>query len=324
MMNKLVLLAGVICLIIAISQAQTDYAALLRVERDGVEILRANTQVWISLPVGAETPFGVGDTVRTDFFGRAWITFLDDTVAFVLPTSQLTLADFSVDEDQAAGVHITQLGRIIYEIPDMTPFADFRIITPHLHLITPAEHFAVQTTEDSTWVVVASGEALVTDETENLQTSLRIGEGVGVRATEADFSPPIPLEYPTTFAQLDGKIDGCAGVIDPRNRENLNVRVGPTRNYDVIGTFARGDVVQLMGQSPNGERYRVVYKSHFGWILALEVRNACDNLPVYDYNTLERQYGVIAPSEDELRLLVPFFGLPEQDDWFYYGCDEDC
>jgi hypothetical protein len=324
MMNKLVLLAGVICLIIAISQAQTDYAALLRVDNAGVEILRANTQEWISLPVGAETPFGVGDMVRTDFFGRAWITFLDNAVAFVLPTSQLTLADFSVDEDQSARVNITQLGRVIYEITDITPFVEFRIISPQLHLITPADHFAVQTTADSTYVVVAVGEAVVTDETENLQTSIRVGEGVGVRATETDFSPPIPLTYPTTFAQLDGKIDGCAGVIDPRNEENLNVRVGPTLNYDVIGTFERGDVVQLMGQSPNGERYRVVYKSHFGWILALEVRNSCDELPVYDYNTLERQYGVTAPLEHELRLLVPFFGQPEQDDWFYYGCNEDC
>ncbi|MDZ4672489.1 MAG: hypothetical protein SH821_16630 [Phototrophicales bacterium] len=323
-MNKWVILVGVLCLIIAISQAQTDYAALLRVDRAGVEILRADTQAWISLPVGAETPFGVGDSVRTIFFGRAWITLLGSATVFVLPTSELTLMEFSVDEDESARVGITQTGRVIYEIGDEAAFSEFRVISPDLKLIEPAEHFAVQVVDGATTVVVARGEALVTDASENIQTSVRVGVGIGVRGMADRLSAPIRLDYPTTFAQLDGRLDGCVGVIQPRNRQDLNVRVGPTENYEVIGTIQRGQVVALMGQSPNRERYRVVYKSHFGWILALEIRNSCDSLPIYGYNSLERQYGVIAPSDEELRLLIPFFGYPEQDNWFYYGCENDC
>jgi len=323
-MNKWVILAGVICLIIAISQAQTDYAALLRVDNAGVQILRANTQEWIPLPVGAEAPFGVGDTIRTDFFGRAWITFLDGATVFVLPTTDLSLSQFEADGEGIAKVSMSQQGRVIYEVTNPDLFTEFRVVSPHLHVISPAEHFAVQVTESASSVVVASGEAVVTDETENTRTQVRVGESVGVRGIDDNLSAPIRLDYPTTFSQLDGKLEGCVGVVQAQNRPNLNVRVGPNENYDVIGTIQTGSPVFLMGVSPNGERYRVIYESHFGWILALEVRNTCDNLLVYGYNTLERQYGVIAPSDDELRLLIPFFGRPEEDDWFYYGCEEDC
>ncbi|MCL4252627.1 MAG: SH3 domain-containing protein [Anaerolineae bacterium] len=323
MQTRLALLIGAICLIIAIAQAQTEYAALLRVDSGEVQILRANTQDWLSLPVGAEAPLGVGDVVRTDFFGRAWITLLDESATvFVLPTSDLTLSQFSADENQTAQVAFSQNGRVIYDVADSTRFTSFQVITDYLTVWQPADLFAVQTLEGQTSVIVADGEAIITQQ--NTRARISATPNIGVRANPMGISAPIRLTNPTTFAQLDGVLDGCVGVIQTRNQRDLNVRVGPTENYDVIGTIRNGDAVAIVGISPNGERYRVVYESHFGWILALEVRSTCDNLPVYDYNTLERQYGVIAPSADEQRLLTPFFGLPTDDDWFYYGCDEDC
>lgn len=325
MFTRLALLIGAICLIMAIAQAQTEYAALLRVDNGRVQILRANTQEWITLPVGAQAPFGVGDVVRTDFFGRAWITLLDESATvFVLPTSDLTLLTFSATDDQRATVQFTQQGRVIYQVADHDRFADFRISTDHLTITQPADLFAVQVLPTQTSVVIGAGRATITDNTGNTRTAITATDNIGVRGTPVGLSAPIRLTPPTTFAQLDGVLDGCIGVIQARNQQNLNVRVGPSERYDVIGTIPNGQTVPLMGVSPNRERYRVVYKSHFGWILALEVRNRCDNLPVYGYNTLERQYGVLTPSEDELRLLAPFFGTPADDDWFYYGCDEDC
>lgn len=322
MFTRLLLFIGAICLIMAIAQAQTEYAALLRVDNGRVQLLRANTQAWITLPVGAQAPFGVGDVVRTDFFGRAWITlFDDDATVFVLPTTDLTLFAFSATDDQRATVQFTQQGRVIYQLGNHHRFADFRITTDHLTINQPADLFAVQVLPTQTSVVIASGRATITDNTGNTRTAT---DNIGVRGNAVGLSAPIRLTPPSTFAQLDGVLDGCIGVIQARSQQNLNVRVGPSERYDVIGTIANGQTVALMGVSPNGERYRVVYKSHFGWILALEVRNRCDNLPVYGYNTLERQYGVLNPNEDELRLLVPFFGTPADDDWFYYGCDEDC
>lgn len=323
MQTRFALFIGAICLIIAIAQAQTDYAALLRVDNGRVEILRANTQEWITLPVGAEAPFGVGDVVRTDFFGRAWITLLDESATvFVLPTTDLTLLYFSADENQTAQVAFSQNGRVIYRVADNTRFTHFQIITDYLTVAQPADLFAVQTLETQTSVIVAEGAGLITQP--NTPTRINAGQNIGVRGDQIGISAPIRLSNPTTFAQLDGVLAGCVGVIQTRNQRDLNVRVGPTENYDVIGTIRNGETVYLMGVSPNGERYRVVYKSHFGWILALEVRNSCQNVPVFGYNTLERQYGVITPSADELRLLTPFFGSPADDDWFYYGCDNDC
>ncbi len=322
MQTRFALFIGAICLIIAIAQAQTEYAALLRVDNGRVEMLRANTQEWITLPVGAHAPFGVGDVVRTDFFGRAWITLLDDSATvFVLPTSDLSLLQFSADENQTAQVAIAQNGRVIYQLADSTRFTHFQIITDHLTVEQPATLFAVQTLPTQTSVIVAEGEGIITQA--NTPTRIRAGQNIGVRANQTGISAPVRLSNPTTFAQLDGVLDGCVGVIQTRNQLDLNVRLGPTENYEVIGTIRNGETVYLMGVSPNAERYRVVYKSHFGWILALEVQNNCQHLPVFAYNTLERQYGVFAPSDDEQRLLAPFFGLPADDDWFYYGCDED-
>lgn len=323
MQTRFALFIGAICLIIAIAQAQTEYAALLRVDNGRVQILRANTQEWITLPVGAEAPFGVGDVVRTDFFGRAWITLLDESATvFVLPTSDLTLRQFSADENQTAQVAFSQNGRVIYQVADSTRFTSFQVIGDYLTVWQPADLFAVQTLETQASVIVAEGEAIITQE--NTRARISATPNIGVRGDQIGISAPIRLSNPTTFAQLDGVLAGCVGVIQTRNQRDLNVRVGPTENYDVIGTIRNGETVYLMGVSPNGERYRVVYESHFGWILALEVRNSCQNLPVFGYNTLERQYGVIAPSADEQRLLTPFFGLPADDDWFYYGCDNDC
>lgn len=324
MMNKLVVLAGVICLMIAITHAQTDYAALLHIETAGVEVLRANTTEWIPLPMGAEAPIGIGDTIRTDFFGRAWITLLNGATVYVLPTTELSILAFGADVDGFIGVTLNQNGRVIYELTEPALFTEFKITSPYLHLMQPAAHFAVQTTETASYVVVADGEARVRDDAESPTSEIQLQAGVGVRGDANGLSAPIPLDIPMTFAQLDGRLDGCVGVIQTGNQRDLNVRVGPTGSYDVIGSIPNGSTVALMGVSENGERYRTVYKSNFGWILALEVRNSCDNLPVYGYNTLERQYGVIAPTDVELRLLAPFFGMPTDDDWFYYGCDEDC
>jgi hypothetical protein len=307
-----------------ITHAQTDYAALLHIETGIVEVRRVNTTAWIRLPVGAETPIGVGDTIRTGFFGRAWITLLDGAMVYLLPTTEWGLSAFGADADGFIGVTITQNGRVIYELTQPELFTTFKITSPHLTLTYPANLFAVQTTETATSVVVADGEARVRADDEAQSPYTFMGENVGVRGDANGVSAPIRLDVPMTFSQLDGRLDGCIGVIQTGNQRDLNVRVGPTENYDVIGSIPNGSTVALMGVSPNGERYRVAYKSNFGWILAQEVRNTCDNLPVYGYNTLERQYGVIAPTEIELRLLAPFFGMPTDDDWFYYGCDEDC
>lgn len=320
---RFAIIIGVICLLLTGVHAQTEYAALLRVERGRVEILRANTHVWRRLPVGAETPFGVGDVLRTDLFGRAWLMLLDDSATvYILPTTDVTLRQFVADVGDTAQVAFAQNGRVIYHIADAARFSRFQIVTDYLTVSQPADLFAVQTLPTQTSVVVASGRATIAPP--NTPRTITAEPSVGVRGNQTGVSAPIRLAYPTTFAQLDGVLDGCVGVVQARNQQDLNVRVGPTENYEVIGTIRNGSTVYLMGVSPNRERYRVAYKSHFGWILALEVRHQCDNLPVYGYNTLERLYGVFAPSEAEQAFLTPFFGLPSEDAWFYYGCERDC
>lgn len=212
-------------------------------------------------------------------------------------------------------------GRAIIQITQSEQFAQWYIDSPHLQVVAPARHFAVQSSPQATYVIVAEGEASVS--TVTMQNVTRLREYNGIRGTES-LSSPIRLSAPASFAQVDGILDGCIGVISARNQMNLNVRLGPSEVYDVVGTVGNGDVVRLLGVSPNNERYRIAYKSGFGWILALEVRNSCQDLTVYPYSTVEVQEGVFAPSEEELGYLMPYFGAPEQDLWFYFGCVNDC
>ena len=94
------------------SQAQANLAAVLRVTFPGVEIRRANTERWIELQEDAIAPLGIGDTLRTDESGRAYLTFADDIELLVMPLSTYEITQFEMT-DGVLMLHATLDGHAI-------------------------------------------------------------------------------------------------------------------------------------------------------------------------------------------------------------------
>lgn len=301
----------------------TQRAALLRVIYDEVEVRRANTTEWLALAVGSESPFGVGDTLRTSPYGRVHLRFASDLETLVLPSSTLELLTFEGDSE--IRLHLRVEGRSIHITPSSDAFESYRLETAFYAVTSPPQHFAVQTgmsvpsnsaeAVPEAAISVAEGSAAV--ETGD-ETVIDVDAGFGMRVREGDVtSTPTALDYPAHFAQLEGLLDGCSGLVMARGEESLNVRVGPGLGYDEVGIAENNASVPLLGVTIGADRYRIPFLSGFGWILAIGVQTDCDNLPVYPYNTLEVNNGVIQAEARELELLQPFYGTPEEDYWFY-------
>ena len=130
-------------------------------------------------------------------------------------------------------------------------------------------------------------------------------EGYGLRVGDAA-EAPVALEAPAGFSRLVATLDGCPGVVEAVGHQNLNVRVGPTLAYDVVGVVENGTSVSLLATSPSNSRYRIQYLGGFGWVLASGVQTACEGLPEMPLSTLEHLAGPLVVSEDELNFLVPW------------------
>lgn len=314
----LMLICGVFGIIVPTLAQESERAALLRVIYDEVEVRRADTDEWLPLTVGSESPFGVGDILRTSPYGRVYLTFDDGLETLVLPSSTLELLAFEGATETR--LHMRVEGRSVHLTPFSQTFESYRLETSFYVVVSPAQHFAVQTSGGAEGI--SDGAISVTRGSASVETTtgtvIDVETGFGLRVRDGESQPtPIVLAYPAHFAQMEGMLDGCPGLIMARGEENLNVRVGPGLGYDEVGIAENEVTVPLLGVTIGGDRYRIPFLSGFGWILAIGVQTDCDNLPVYPYNTLEVNNGVIQAEAREIELLKPFYGSPEEDYWFY-------
>ncbi len=283
-------------------------AALLIVFYPGVEFRRANTETWLPIAEGAMMPFGAEDSIKTNGSGRALVLFGDDAKTLLLPLTQFMLRRYETTAIQAE-----TMGRSIYFLPDTTDIQTFEVLTPRATIMLSSGHFAVEAdSADTTRIITAEGTAVA----QSNDDSVPIPAGYGLRI-HTEFTNPTLLDTPAHFARLDATLDGCAGRVDAVGKEALNVRIGPSLDYEPIGILETGSTVMLMATSPKQDRYRIQYLSGFGWILASGVQTDCQNLPVLPYNTFELVQGITQPRSEELGLLLPFFGAPEEDVLFY-------
>jgi hypothetical protein len=296
----------------------TPYAAVLRVTFAEVELLRANTVSWLPLSVGAEMPIGAGDKLRTDYYGRAMIIFGDFAEGLVLPGSMLAFNEYTLDESIRVAVEI-QAGRAVFAVDEGVRFDHFQINVGRARVTAPAPMFGVQFNSDSGAASIIVGEGDTTVDVAGEMFTVAAGYGLRV-GDQVD--PLAALEPPYNFARLDGMLDGCPAVIEARGEASLNVRIGPSFDYDTVGSVPNETPVYLMAVSPNGERFRIQFFSGFGWILATGVRNRCVGLPVLPYSSVEFILRVFRPQPRELELLRPFFG-EAQDDVIFYILPED-
>lgn len=294
-------------------RAQLPYAAALRILHSGVDIRRVNTQAWLPLMQYAEMPVGAGDRLRLNQEGRALITFASGADMLLLPYSQLELVAFEQEAGGDLALHARFTGQGVIAVSPETTFSAFSITMPHAVITQPAQHFALQADTDHARVISAAGVV----EIDAADQRIRVEAGDGVRLTAGSVDYAASLDSPMHFARLDSALDGCQGTARATERDSVNIRQGPGNGYAVIGEFLNGAEVIIMGMTPDGERYRVLFLSGFGWVVANGIVNACAGLPVYAYDTLEQVISVHDISDDDERLLTPFFGTWRDDYRFY-------
>jgi len=293
---------------LAAQEATDSYAAVLRINAATVEVQRAGTERWLPLPATAEFAFGDGDSVRTDRYGRAWLNFAQVITLRALVMSE-SEARIGVYSDSQVVVTLVS-GRMAFTL-DTTPTI-FQVIAGGAVIDTIAGNFAVQVTGETIYVVASTG--VINVHANGVNIPLSAGYGVRVGATNSNL---VELGERANFARIDGILDGCPGDIQARGEDALNVRVGPALSFDALGSIPNGTPVFLMAMNPRQERYRIQFLSGFGWVLANGVVNRCANLPELPVSAVEQIVRILDPTAEELDILRPYFGEPDDDAIFY-------
>ncbi len=290
-------------------------AALLEVVYGGVEVRRAETEVWLPLQVGAVMPTGDGDTYRTDETGRALITLPEaDGELLVLPNSEFTLANY-VDPGANGPLVNTHLerGEVVGRVVGAT---GLRLDSPggfnDMQVDVFPAHFAVAQFAEARVIVVWRGEYTVTNLGE-LQA-----EEVRYDILPGNFTADAPLPHPSP-ASVVGLADGCPATITTTNGRDLNARTGPSTNNLLLGQFPDGADVRVMGIVAAGGWIRVQFRSGFGWVerLAVELDDPDCALPILPDDSFDLPRIIYDPTVRELDLLEPFYGNRRYDPIFY-------
>lgn len=330
-----VCLAVVLAVLIAYYPAAADAtpaAALLRVAYAGVEVQRGATEAWIAVQQGAEFPVGAGDRIRTSRVGRVNLfwrlpagTQPTDTasMSIMLPNTEVLIAGLRGDDITGIDADLLlERGSLITGL-DPAAFAAFAVRTPRGDLIADVltgpvpRHVAVQYTEETTTAIVLNGTASFIP-TDVERETLTVDGTQAVLVGEEQFLR-LPVPALPNFVQVQAASSGCAGLVASRGGLNLNVRVGPLFNYDELGTIPNGDTVRVVAISSDRARYRIAYRSSYGWVITEGVETVCDRiaLPVLPFSQVETITPAIGVLADELPVLVPFYGSPQDDLWFY-------
>lgn len=299
------------------AQAPTSMAAMVEITFAQVNFTRVLTQQTFSLAPQAVMPVASGDIITTNNNGRAIVTFFTGAIAFILPESTFEIVEFYAGADGNYILEINQTGRVIYQFDSPEQFESFLINTHASQISAPSEMFAVDNApnQEVMYAISTEGTLSVTDAQETLveltaHHGIRIQEGIGETT---------PLSPQSSFAVIEGLLSECPGTVNAINNLRLNVRTGPLIDYTAVGSVPNNIDVNIIALSESRERYRIQFLSNYGWILTEAVLSTCDlsTLPVLPNSWMERNIGVLQPSERELTLLEPFYGTPQNDRWFY-------
>ncbi len=321
------------------AQADAPLASALQVIFNGVDVRRANTEDWFPMRAGAQMAFGVGDTLRTDLTGRAWVEF-DGARTLILPASVFALRAYQPD----GSIDVELSGRAVHEIAD--DGLVYRVFYPdaaglHVRADAPAL-FAIQTRpyrsiplleplnrgQPSLVATAAAAERplqIVTFDT--VQAVFSAGEGV-FSPIFGSLSPPQRLPGLLRFAEIESLNVpvSCAALSRPTVAPRLAARIGPAEQYRSIGGVDFGVPLRIVGRTEDRRRYRIAYYSAYAWIVAdgVVLDPACDPaaLAVFPYETVELPLGAVAVTPEELALLQPFYGTPTDDPWFYRAAND--
>jgi hypothetical protein len=292
--------------------AATPSVAVVQVTAADIEIQRGDTGNWLPLPETAEMPLGTGDSIRSLYpNGRAILRLGETAHILLLPNSTLTFTTLEQNDAGAWVVAVEQRGQAIYHTPDRADFAVYTV-TQGTHTVSLGEESAVYVEDSGRMTVVAlRGEMTLNDD-------LLIPPQNAVRV-DTQPSELVPFRTPGGFAQVEAQLDGCPGAVDTRVPGNLNVRTFVGINSYAMGTYTRGTPVQIIGILPVTPFpwYRVQFQGDFGWVTSDSVITECSDLPVYENIGPRLPLGLNDLLPEEVALLEPLFGTPEEDTWIY-------
>lgn len=298
-----------------LAQAQQPLAAVVEITYAGVELKRVDTDEWLPLPVGAQAPFGEGDSLRTDRTGRALLNFGEAAQTLLLPLGEYQLQMFEeTDEQFTLNLRLIN-GRSIQQIIDPNLIRLYQLDLQHMTLGQPNGLFATQVQPDiASDVIVAQGGIQLNKG----QESITLEAGSGLRAGES-LGEIVAITPPEGFPYLSVTFDTCRGLVKATipGETSVSVRLGPGEGYLNLGNIPNDTIVPIIGKADVGERLLTPYISTYGWLIPTGiVLQSCDNLPLVP---AEKQiiYGVVNPASFEMDLLVPFFGTPTENNRFY-------
>lgn len=255
--------------------AQGDLAAVLNVIEGNVEVQRVNTEQWI--PIGVEAIVGVGDKIRTDETGQARITFFSDGVETVIePSSEYRIDVFNGDEQQfnlSVTVLVGQTQQRLDRVLD--PGSNYDVNTPGVNLVARGTAFRIRVEDDGrSAMLVSEGVVDATNDT----SSAEVPAEFGIRAIDGESISDVVRA--TEFDQLDSALDGCTAALSTPDDVRLNVRLGPSVEFQRVGTLAAADVTLLKGINTNGNWYRIDFRGGFGWVQSstAEIQGECSGL----------------------------------------------
>jgi len=296
--------------------AQQPIAAVVQITFAGVQLQRANTQDWLPLPVGAQAPFGIGDTLRTDKTGRALITFTDAAETLLMPETDFRLDAFDQNDKQHLNLSLSLLkGRSIQKLGVAAIFVSYQLHLQHMTLQKPTMLFAAQVQPDkASDVIVAEGSLTAIKD----NSSVDLQAGSGLRAVDR-LGEVTAITAPQGFSFLSVTSKTCRGIANSTipGETSVAVRIGPAEDYINLGNMPNGSRVPIIGKADSGSRYLTPFLSSYGWLIANGVNvESCDNIPVVPAEA-QPINGVINPEPFEMELLTPFFGTPAQNAQFY-------
>ncbi|MBN8618313.1 MAG: hypothetical protein J0L63_05375 [Anaerolineae bacterium] len=295
---------------------ESAYAASVEIVYEGVELRRAGTEAWLSLPVGAQAPLGEGDTLRTNSRGRALIRVDVRASSLLLSSSEYHVNTLRLDGDQRLVLEAElRDGRSVHRLELAQTVAMYRVILPRFSVEAAAGFFALDGDALGTnYVAVNGGDVSVTAGAEVIALAAGQGLRVGERAGQAT-----ALRSPMRFSLLDVQPDTCRGIVKATipGEESVQVRVGPGEGYISLGLIPNDTSIPLLGLTADGYRYLTPFLSGYGWVVSNGVIPPnCDQLPVVE-GSIQFVDSIVNVTPIELEYLLPFFGLPADDRWFY-------
>ncbi|MGB1289202.1 MAG: hypothetical protein ACPG7F_21890, partial [Aggregatilineales bacterium] len=283
-------------------QASDQLAITLEVIYDSVDVQREDTTQWFTLDAGVQMPFGAGDKIRTGQRGRVWLRLPDNMTILLLSQSEFML-DAIADSDDGLVFHAHFTEGTLVQETFIAP-VDYRLITQDGVITAPGDVMEVRSEAgQADTVVSAAGEVMFMV----AEDSYTLSSGQGSRLN--DVSEIADIEAPYSSGRLIAALDGCPGIIevDTSRFRTIIVRNTYENSFSTGAGILNGAQVSIVGQSPDGSWLRVQFAHDFGWVIANGVNSDC-NPPVIENIVIEDWFPIVAPTEEELALLLPLYG----------------